>query len=70
MHPTPRIMKLLPNQRLLIDVHVVRLPEGPHDDITEATEDACNKTRDFYCQIQGDGPGEIAALFLNMIEKH
>ncbi len=41
-------------ERWLIDVYRVRLPDDVLYDMTEATEDACNKDRDYYAQVQGD----------------
>lgn len=55
-------------ERWLIDVYRVELPDGGWDDITDATQDACNKDRDYYVQVQGDSLKEIAESLMRAHE--
>lgn len=54
--------------RYLIDIYRVDVPEDHRDDLTEATEDALNRTRDYYCQCQGKSLSDVVAQIAMLID--
>jgi len=55
-------------ERWLIDVYRVDIPDDTVDDISEATEDACNRNRDYYVQVQGYSLKEVAERLMRSHE--